>query len=244
MEHSETVVLGLLMALGVGGPAPEREDSWVQVPAGVARYQLPAASAPVVESVAAFSIMHRQVSRAEYTACVRAKRCAALDKPGRKRADQPVVGISWVDATAYASWLSAVTGETYRLPRYGEWLQAVGHLYVDDPPIKDDPRNPARRWLEEYERDAQRSAPSLKVQRFSEQASSPSGLVSIATNMWEWTNTCFSAGAGGQDFCGIHIAAGRHPSALSDFIRDPISGACSVGTPPTYVGLRLVREPR
>ncbi len=244
MDRSETLVLGLLMALGMGGPAPQQESTWVEVPAGVARYQSPGSFVPVEENVPRFSIMRRQVSRAEYAACVRAKACAALDKPGRKRTDQPVVGISWVDATAYAAWLSSARGETYRLPHYSEWLLAVGHLYVDDPPIKDDPRNPARRWLDEYERDAQRSAPSLKVERFSEQSPSASGLVSIASNVWEWTNTCFSDVGADQDFCGIHIAAGRHPSALSDFVRDPVSGACSVGTPPTYVGLRLVRESR
>ena len=244
MDRSETLMLGLLMALGMGGPAPEQENIWVEVPAGVARYQLPAAAGPASEKVAAFSIMRRQVSRAEYAACVRAKGCAALDKPGRKRTDQPVVGISWVDATAYAAWLSSVRGETYRLPDYGEWLLAVGQLYVDDTPIEDDPNNPARRWLDEYERESQRSAPSLKVERFGEQSPSASGLVSIASNVWEWTNSCFSSVSAGQGFCGIHIAAGRHPSAMSDFIRDPVSGACSVGTAPTYVGLRLVREPR
>jgi len=38
--------------------------------------------------------------------------------------DQPVVGISWYDAVAFAQWLSRETGETYRLPTEAEWEAA------------------------------------------------------------------------------------------------------------------------
>ena len=39
--------------------------------------------------------------------------------------DQPVVCVSWHDAQAYAAWLSAETGETYRLPSESEWEYAA-----------------------------------------------------------------------------------------------------------------------
>ncbi|MEM9723092.1 MAG: SUMF1/EgtB/PvdO family nonheme iron enzyme, partial [Bacteroidota bacterium] len=35
--------------------------------------------------------------------------------------DQPVVGVSWLDAVAYCEWLSQQTGNTYRLPTEAEW---------------------------------------------------------------------------------------------------------------------------
>ncbi|MCE7938581.1 MAG: NACHT domain-containing protein [Chloroflexi bacterium CFX6] len=38
---------------------------------------------------------------------------------------QPVVGISWYEARAYAAWLSAQTGETFRLPTEAEWEVAA-----------------------------------------------------------------------------------------------------------------------
>ncbi len=38
---------------------------------------------------------------------------------------QPVVGISWYEARAYAAWLSAQTGKTYRLPTEAEWEAAA-----------------------------------------------------------------------------------------------------------------------
>jgi formylglycine-generating enzyme required for sulfatase activity len=42
---------------------------------------------------------------------------------------QPVVGVTWEEASAYCSWLSAATGARWRLPREAEWeLAACGGL--------------------------------------------------------------------------------------------------------------------
>lgn len=241
MSQLSAVVLSLVAALGGDAPAPAGQSYVVQVPGGVVRYQLPAAAGPVTEQVASFSIMHRQVSQAEYAACVDKGGCSRLDAPwdASRSAKHPVVGISWQDAQAYANWFSQSTGVPHRLPRYAEWLHAAGEGFVVDEPLVDDPANPARRWLAEYEREARRRPASQRLERFAQQRSS--GELSVADNVWEWTDTCF-VGAAADGFCGIRFAAGRHPSALSDFIRDPVAGACSVGAPPTYVGLRLVRD--
>ena len=37
---------------------------------------------------------------------------------------QPVVGICWFEARAYCAWLSAQTGQTFRLPTEAEWEAA------------------------------------------------------------------------------------------------------------------------
>ncbi|WP_252271765.1 formylglycine-generating enzyme family protein [Pseudomonas subflava] len=242
MKTRSLVLLGTLLLPGCGPTTPAPQVALVDIPAGTVRYQLPGAATPVAERIDGFAIMRRQVSQAEYAACVADGACAALDGPARGTvaADLPAVGLSWLDAGAYAAWLSRRRGERYRLPRYGEWVLAAGSAYEDEAPIVDDPRDPSRRWLAEYEREARRGVPSAQLLRFGGYGESSSGLLDVAGNVWEWTDSCFGPALGG--FCGIRVAAGRHPSGLSDFVRDPVGGACSTGTPPTHLGLRLVRE--
>ena len=54
-------------------------------------------------------------------------------KPPRNKEDHPVVNVSWFDAVAYCTWLSAQTGRPYRLPTEAEWEKAArgedGRIY-------------------------------------------------------------------------------------------------------------------
>lgn len=43
------------------------------------------------------------------------------DQSGFDRPHQPVVGVTWFDAAAFAAWLSEKTGVVYRLPSEAEW---------------------------------------------------------------------------------------------------------------------------
>lgn len=205
----------------------------------------------VVQIPAPVEIMAQPVSVGEYMLCVADHACDAPGGP-TDRADLPVVGVNWLDANAYAAWLSAQTGGTWRLPSDAEWAQAAGSLWRDDAlGIEDDPANPAVRWLAEYEAEAARSRDrdrelrpvgSLNVNEL--------GVHDIGGAVWEWTSTCLrrvemdAAGVilSEEPACGIYIAEGRHRAALTLFERDPRTGGCSVGTPPDNMGFRLVRE--
>ncbi len=54
-------------------------------------------------------------------------RNASWENPGFAQTDEhPVVGVSYLDAKAFAAWLSEKEGVTYRLPTDAEWSKMVG----------------------------------------------------------------------------------------------------------------------
>lgn len=262
-----TVLSVLLTACGPADRARVALPELTRVAPGELRYLPPGQTlrngypetpAPVLARHAkGFAIMTRQVSQAEYAACVAAGGCKPLDAAQRKASasDRPAVGISWTDAEAYAAWLSARTGQRFRLPTYAEWVYAAGDAFREDAqPDFPDSVDPAQRWLAEYELQSRRGAGGDAVVRpFGAFGINRAGLKDMAGSVWDWTSDCYArreltealAGAAGEDAganCGIRVAAGRHIAYLPDFIRDPKSGACSVGVPPSNLGLRLVME--
>lgn len=200
-------------------------------------------------------IMTRQISQAEYAACVDDGACTRLDKSLRdhKDTDLPVVGVSWRDATNYAQWYSQKTGESYRLPTYVEWVHAAGSAYKEDIILDEfDVDDPAQRWLAEYALETQRKAVvDGALRRFGGFGANDAGVKDMAGNVWDWTDTCHvrlhlgsadSDGTVASENCGVRVVAGPHRSYIPDFIRDAKGGACSVGVPPSNLGFRLIRD--
>ncbi len=210
-------------------------------------------NAPIrsVQIPAPVEIMEMPVSTGDWMACVRDGACIAPGGP-TDRPELPVTGVSWMDANAYAAWMTKRTGDTWRLPSDVEWAHAAAELFRDDAlGVEADPANPAVLWLAEYNAEATRSRNlDREVRPVGSLNVNSLGVRDIGGAVWEWTSTCLRRvdvdGTGAVlregETCGIYIAEGLHRAAINDFVRDPKSGGCSVGVPPANLGFRLVRE--
>ncbi len=108
---------------------------------------------------AAMTIMKYQVSVGDYQRCVLAGTCKALETADRQGADVAVTGVNLDDAQAYARWLSAQTGAVWTVPSHEQIAFAAGSKFPDDSlGIDPDSRNPALRWLADYDRETRRAA--------------------------------------------------------------------------------------
>ena len=261
-----TPVAGLFVLIGAMGaawlawhPAPLPEPPAVTIPAGDVAFR-PAGdfrfgnrgvNAPLRHEVAAYPLraMIWHVTEADYFRCVAAKACRPADATGSS-ADHPVTGVSFLDATAYAGWFAARTGQDWRLPSDRDWVRLAAERAPADLLIgpSDDP---SRRWLERYRDEAaQRGAADGTLRQSGSFGRNSLGVADLGGNVWEWTTACQIAAkvnAAGtvlesQDYCGVRVVEGRHRTFLVDFIRNPRSGGCSAGLPPDFVGFRLVRD--
>ena len=197
------------------------------------------------------AVMRHQVTAAEYRRCVEARACSMAD-PDAAASDRPVVKVSWRDAHAYASWLSRETRTYLRLPTDEEWAYAAAGRFNDDTlPDSLDGSDPSQRALATYDRNASREGSIDKAPRpIGSFGVNENGLLDMAGNVWEWTDTCFVRSAfdlygkvaATVAHCGVRVVEGSHRTYMSDFIRDARAGGCSSGTPPSNLGFRLVHD--
>jgi formylglycine-generating enzyme required for sulfatase activity len=95
---------------------------------------------------------------------------------------QPVVGISWYEAVAYANWVSAQTGQEFRLPTEAEWEKAArgtdGQIYPWGNQAPDETRA-------NFGKAVGHTTPVGSYPA----GASPYGALDMAGNAWEWTAT-------------------------------------------------------
>jgi len=73
-----------------------------------------------------FAIGVKEVTFAEYDACVSAGACSGRPSDNSwGRGNRPVINVSWEDAQKYVGWLSAKTGKPYALPSEAQWEYAA-----------------------------------------------------------------------------------------------------------------------
>jgi formylglycine-generating enzyme required for sulfatase activity len=212
-----------------------------------------AADAPLIAVARALvlHIMKQQVTVADYDRCVADTKCLARAPLESFDPNLPAVQLSWQDATAYAAWLSAKTGETWRLPTDEEWAFAAGSRFHDDALLVGASRDPSVRWLARYEKESEQEAVDQRPRPPGAFGANEYGLLDLSGNVWEWTNSCFirqSLDTKGKPAgalivnCGVRVVEGEHRAYVTDFVRDARGGGCSAGKPPSNLGFRLVRE--
>jgi formylglycine-generating enzyme required for sulfatase activity len=207
------------------------------------------APARATRLAAPLDVMVEPVSQAEYARCVAAAACPRLKGVDPAAADLPVVGVSWREATAYAEYYAAATGEDWRLPTDEEWAYAAAERFRGDPPAANGD-DFARRWLARFDADSALARQTKAPQPFGHFGRNAFGVADLSGNVWEWTDSCYERRAVEADGqarlltrnCRVRALEGEHRAFMSDFIRDGVTGGCSVGPPPTNLGFRLVRS--
>jgi formylglycine-generating enzyme required for sulfatase activity len=103
-------------------------------------------------------------------------------KVPRGKDDLPIVYVSWHDATTYCRWLATVTSKPYRLPSEAEWEKGArgpdGWLY----PWGD-------RWAAGRCNTAEAEGSGITPVDAYPEGSSLYGLLDMAGNVWEWTQS-------------------------------------------------------
>ncbi|MCP5037471.1 MAG: formylglycine-generating enzyme family protein, partial [Rhodobacteraceae bacterium] len=99
---------------------------------------------------------------------------------------QPVVGITWFEARAYCAWLSAQTGDLYRLPTEVEWEAAAGGM-AGRPYAWGDTYDAAN--CNTFETHIRATTP---VGVFPA-GNTPEGIADLSGNVWEWTSTIWGS---------------------------------------------------
>lgn len=177
-------------------------------------------------------------------------------------ANLPVIHVSWVDAKAYADWLSEQTGKKYRLPSESEFEYALRagaqtrYPWGDSDPTRvvgnltgDGDRSASRRnWVnafKKYDDGFWGPAPvrSFEANRF--------GLYDMSGNVSEWVEDCWHdsynrAPADGTAWvnpgCVQHVIRGGSWASAPDQTRSAFRLTSSAGTVNPRLGFRVARD--
>jgi formylglycine-generating enzyme required for sulfatase activity len=195
-----------------------------------------------------FAVSKFAVTFAEWDACAAGGECAShIDDGGWGRSHQPVINVSWEDTQHYITWLSRITGKTYRLLTEAEYEYAAragtqtAYPWGDE--IGQSNANCAgcgSRW------DLTQPAPvgSFAPNQF--------GLYDMVGNVWEWVEDCLhedysdvppvdgSAWMTGGD-CSKHRLRGGSWTSDPDEVRSAIRGRGRTNERATIISFRVGR---
>jgi formylglycine-generating enzyme required for sulfatase activity len=195
-----------------------------------------------------FAIGKYEVTFAEWDMCVAAGACShQKDRWGR---NVPIVYVTWEESEQYATWLSRITGRSYRLPSEAEWERAAragsDTDYSWGTDIGKGNANCSECGSEwDGKRPAPVASPAFKPNAF--------GLLNMHGNVWEWVqdywhNSYDGAPADGtarlnssDDFENIRVVRGGSFGDKPDLIRSAKRDSQAAGYKALNLGFRIAR---
>lgn len=180
----------------------------------------------------------------------------------RADGDLPVIHISWNDASAYAQWLSQVTGQPYRLLSEAEfeyalrsgsrspywWGLGAPEREVENLTGEDDLSEAGRSWtvaFDDYDDEYWGPAPVAEF------AANPFGLFDMGGNVSEWVADCWhdsyaraptDGSAWVNPGCGRRVVRGAAWLSPPERARSAYRISASADTHTTQVGFRIARD--
>ena len=228
MLRSSIAILIAAVAIGLPGGAPDSSFREGMVPVRIA------------DGVGHTILVSRyEVTMKSWQQCYRRHGCSYMPKSVADPAHMPATGVNWFDVNEYLAWANERAGGGLRLPTGEEWRYLNrGHEEPQPDPLFTDPR---LEWAANYGRER---TPTGPVRTGGAYGMSGDGVADLDGNVWEWTSSCYKPGfsEGRNADCPAFLAMGAHEAVVSVFIRNPASGGCATGTPPTHLGFRLVMD--
>jgi formylglycine-generating enzyme required for sulfatase activity len=156
---------------------------------------------------------------------------------------QPVVGACWFEARAYCAWLSAQTGQTFRLPTEAEWEAAARGVQCRRYAFGDD-FDAAR--CNTFETHVRHTTPIGVFPG----GQTPEGLEDMTGNTWDWTSSLYTPypydAADGREALSSPGARRVVRGGSWDFVQGDARASCRLDGAPVSrnlnVGLRVVRS--
>jgi formylglycine-generating enzyme required for sulfatase activity len=132
-----------------------------------------------------FSISKYEIAYTDYAYFAESTGRNIPDSAGYDVATLPAINISWQDATSYASWLSELSGKTYRLPSEAEWEYAARAGAETNYPWGNDlemDKANCRTCKSDNSRGGPQASGSFEP--------NPDELHDVYGNVWEWVQDC------------------------------------------------------
>jgi len=199
--------------------------------------------------VTGFEMSRNESTFSEYDAFTTATSITPADDFGFGRGNRPAL-VSWIDATAYAVWLSGATGKRYRLPTEAEWEYAAraGTTSAFSTGELIQPNQANYDTLLRYNGSRFELIPFNKPVVVGLYEPNPFGLFDMHGNVGEWTCSQYDSSYQGRELvctdgnAGSRVSRGGTWFAHPKFLRSANRNQLNPDFRDSSVGFRLVRD--